>query len=757
MGLISVLSIIVLNSNYAQAGPVKNTNTVIIAGQVIDNATSRPISNAQVIVESRGILKSLFTDRRGNYVVYLSIPATLRPVPYKISTQATEYQKQIKFFFIARWRTTIRVDFRLKDIKAPSLKIYSPREGQKIFTNPTIRLLYSDRGSGINKATLQFFANGRRITGYIRKSNNRTALCLIPSSEPLTEGPCTLSATIRDFAGNVAEDTISVTVVAQESYLIGLGKKALLSKDILSSHNYFKQALNIAPNSAEANFYYSITRLATLPINNERIFNLLTDIGVRGQNGTPLTRADLNPSNFRAVLPQGLRGSNLAPTFPNTGIFQEILREVIIPELEGAIENLNLVLRAGSFVSYLEMKSPFTGMERIEIDSGDALLLKSIISLLKAYAHEGLVNNLDADLAQLSELFFQGILNPQYVLEQYPRLLRVENIPQSILSRDTFVLAIDSYLSGFNFIERETDEQSDDLVSISHTPEYRAKASAFNQQLTEVKKSLLSQNDSVFSMKFSQGINLGRLFTEPFDLRRMLDRDSLSYLLGDCVFPHLDYQINNFSKANTSYQEFLPPLNPFSDNIARKDIDFADISAMKLGLNYLRMTFASLLAYNFNLNTLEIIPPDISNWKLNFINNLINSHPDLLNLSNTAYLESFRSEFIASAYEYRETIDYLLNGEDANQLDDFLVPPAYFWLNESKYWAMLRELSNMQNTLIDPYPELIGDEFHLNLAEFFLNYKDLRQFLPQFDKDNRIIFGSYPEPTFGGVLPDNHN
>jgi hypothetical protein len=158
-----------------------------------------------------------------------------------------------------------------------------------------------------------------------------------------------------------------------------------------------------------------------------------------------------------------------------------------------------------------------------------------------------------------------------------------------------------------------------------------------------------------------------------------------------------------------------------------------------------------LLASNLTIDSQEVILQGLESGAVN-VNSILGTYPLLLTLSDSAKIDAARQAFTDVVNGYKETADYWLNNEDNDQSDDLLIPTEYFWANEPRYRVMAEQLNTLQDTLIDPTTEITGDEFHLNLAEYFINYKNLRQFLPSFDDENHVIEGSLPEETFGGII-----
>lgn len=745
------LSLIILcGVNYVYAQEM--LSSVTIYGKVTDRATLKPIANAEVIFKATSISKKALTNKKGDYLIRLASPS--RFIFGQITVSAQEYKKESRSVLIAGNRRTVKINFTLRDIFKPTLTIYSPKEGQEIFTNPTIELRYVDNGSGINTKSVKISANNKNITKYISIIDTQRTVCVVPHTDPLEEGAHTITAQISDYAGNASGASVSVKVVSRAGYYINLGKQALLEKDISAAHIYFMRAWLAEPRNPEANFYFALSRLAKIPY-KKPVFDMLRLMGFTGKGGTPLTQADLDPFKPRITAPAGIKEFNLAASFPNGRKIQDVIRRNVIAEMDAALKNLNLVLAHKNFTSRIGIQNPVTGFESIEIDYADAAILKSIIYALKSKLHEMLVRNIDCDIAQLSYLFSTGALNPESILQNYPGLMRVKDIPQSLKARDCLVAAIDSYMQAYNSLKTEIDDQSDDLISISFGREYQDEAEEFAKDLIEIKQSLLGSPNSTFSAKFSQLINLGHYYTNPFNFRRLGDNDAVPYLLENNFLPALDYALNNLSKANINYQEFLPPQDTYFYKGKQKEVDFADISSAKAGLESMRMLILSLSAYNLDINAQDIGLAWLNGDKIT-LGDIVNTHPNLLQLVDTSKINSAREAFDNLVKNYTDAADYLLYREDTYQSDDLLIPRGYIWQNELKYRTMLQELNRMKNTLIDPNLKTEGDEFHINLGEFFVYPKDMRQFLPQFN-ENKIVPGSWPDTTFGGITPDNGN
>jgi hypothetical protein len=314
------------------------------------------------------------------------------------------------------------------------------------------------------------------------------------------------------------------------------------------------------------------------------------------------------------------------------------------------------------------------------------------------------------------------------------------------------VAAIDSYKAGSDFILAETGDRSDHLLNISSDSEYREQAVLFAEQLQDIKKSLLSSPDEIFSMKISQAINLGGFFANPFDLRRLLDNDSVTHLT-DSILPNLNYAGQNLYKATSTYQEFLPPGNIFYRG-KKQEGDFADIAALRSGIEAMRMALLGVSAYDLK-GDIQAITLEAMHGKRFTVQEILDKYPHLFYLNDHYLIDEAQKAFLNLEKAYTQASDYLLNQDDADQSDDVLVATNYFKENASRYSAMFERAITMQEVLIDPQTEIQSDEFRLNLGNFFLRYPDTRPFLPRFDESGKIIPNTWPDSTFGGIFPEH--
>ncbi|MDP2906013.1 MAG: hypothetical protein Q8O22_06925 [Candidatus Omnitrophota bacterium] len=741
---------IVLNPCWASSGrPATPNDAVVISGKITDKATAKPIAGAQISLNVQNKTTNAVSDINGKYSIRVGISLWFRTATVNVS--ANEYARLSSILLILPGRRAVQKDLQLKDILKPSLEIVSPKDEEEVFTDPAIELKYDDKGSGIDLHSLTISAGNRDVTKYIKNMNFLGALCVIPKNDALAQGECEISARVKDLAGNEVQRSILVTVISKVDQLIRLGKKALTEKNAQAAYDYFKQALDVDPKNKEANFYFGLMRLAKL-LSQDEVFAMLQDLGFKGPGSVALAKVHLDPFHLAVETPSGFANFDLPASAPSGRSIQDVITKQILPELNAAIKNLNIALADKNFVTQIAITAPFIGSGKLALDYGDIALIKSTLLLVKSFMHEMLVRDVDIDSAQIKALFAAGNPTIWRLLELYPDLMRVKSVPHSLQAREALVASIDSYSAGFFYIFSEQNRRPDNLLNLSPLPKYQKEALLFVDELKDIKRSLMGTPERVFSLRLNQVINAGNFFTQPFDFRRAFEVDSASYLLQDVFLPYFDYAASNFSKVKPAYREFFPPESSFYTG-NKKEIDFTDTSAILSALELSRTGFLSLLAYDLNMD-IQTLAPGAPNEQIAHIQDALGQNPRLLYLSHPRSMNLARDAFSRMVKSYAAGADYFAKTEDADQSDDLLTAKGDALVNLGRYVKMLQDLDLMKETLIDPSTANQGDEFRVNLGEFFLRYKDMRALMPQFAANNNVIAGTYPDETFGGILPD---
>ncbi len=176
------------------------------------------------------------------------------------------------------------------------------------------------------------------------------------------------------------------------------------------------------------------------------------------------------------------------------------------------------------------------------------------------------------------------------------------------------------------------------------------------------------------------------------------------------------------------------------------EIDYGDALVIK-GFLYLAKGVVYILsAYNGNVD----IDTIVSLWNagaLIFQNHVINTYTQLLTLLPDQQLSEAKSILREAINTFISAINFIGAETDPQENDFFIIDDP---LKEQEYRDLLADL----NDSLDGMTYIRKIEEYLNLSQFFDYPKSLRDYLPVFKGKYFILIGSFPDPTFGGILPN---
>jgi len=303
--------------------------------------------------------------------------------------------------------------------------------------------------------------------------------------------------------------------------LLSNGFDALMDAWVLRANHYFKAAESLAgtatSNDADtARFSYALTRIAALGFDtysdgDSSDMNKLGDILDRlGCDDLDAARASFEAISCAEPLPDDS---------PTGGEIQEFLYNVVRPEIEGAIANLEAVSEAFNTTWAV----PFDNTT-VESDYGDVLIFKAAAEaalgeILIQYAYD-----LDADL---DDTLNNAKTTEGFLLENEAFGTLTDVIATYLSLAKTYTEdALDDLDAAIVWIQAETDPQGNDLVNLADvTPEEITDA---RQSIAVAKQCLYGEctvddNDTgdtsddvvLDASKFFEGINL-RALLPPF-------------------------------------------------------------------------------------------------------------------------------------------------------------------------------------------------------------------------------------------------
>ncbi len=521
---------------------------------------------------------------------------------------------------------------------------------------------------------------------------------------------------------------------------VSLGIQALELRDIVSANDYFSSAVKQTPGHKEANLYYAVTRIIALAYSSE--FNTLLDrFGMENQG------RDL--FDWQAQLPTDMEGDLTLPSNSPTGAdIVAFIRNILLPEIDGAISNLNVLsdTSSDSINSITIFTAAMTGSDtNLEVDYGDVALYKSMLHVLKSILLVVTSYDLNIDIdSLLRKLQSETFDLKRDVINAYPKLLTLSNSEMST-AKTSLIDGIDSLNSAIDFISTEQDPQNNDLISFD--PEDIENAKEFQLILSQINNSLRGKTSKSFSIELSQFIHLGNFFDNPINLRDFLHTSGMQSLLNNQILYQIDWALTNTAGVKQSFNQIITPDNfPIGESF---EIDYGDIALLRSALYFLKSNIKTINAYNIDVDIFDMIERlDDESFSIN--NNLLKIYPGLLKLLTNHELGSAKTDLEKAIDEYFAGSDFIRAERDI-QSNDLVVFDENDLEDDMNFRGILSDIKDSLNgkaVVIDA-----ENSVKINLEEFYNDPIDLQFYLPQFTDDNQILINTFPDPTMNGILP----
>ncbi|MBE9547747.1 MAG: hypothetical protein IMF10_09700, partial [Proteobacteria bacterium] len=323
----------------------------------------------------------------------------------------------------------------------------------------------------------------------------------------------------------VGATTLTSTFVLAESAAeyVAAGRSHLKTphtmQGLKDANTSFQSALTDEPTNPEANFFYSLTRLAVLfdDMVNSNFKELLDGFG--------MDAAGRDLFNWTASIPEDIYGNIILPSDTPSGLaIQEFLQSVVIPEIDEAIINLNKINDTDNTLNIILSTEETGELNDIEVDYGDVLLYKSLLYASKAAIliidSYDLDVDIDAVVAKINDDTFN--INSD-LLDVYANFLTLLTSGATRIgeAKTAVLAAIDRYNEASTSIRTEEDDQTDDLFTID--PDDLAEESDFRSHLADIRNSItnkqpvdMDDEEDVFR------VNFGEFFDAPISIRDYL-------------------------------------------------------------------------------------------------------------------------------------------------------------------------------------------------------------------------------------------
>jgi|GEM_PF-1543804 len=306
-------------------------------------------------------------------------------------------------------------------------------------------------------------------------------------------------------------------------------RDSLRSHEIFNANTCFEGLLSVEPSDQVANFFYSVTRILVL-VNDSTFNDLLDRFGVSSEG------RDLY--NWTADFERDAEGTIILPAnSPTSGEVIAFLKDILLPEVEGALTNLAAI--DDTFVPVLLEPAETLAGEYLEVDYGDIALYRSVLHAVKAAILIIDAYDLDIDIDDIvSEIENDDFSINSDLLNAYANLLTLKASHSLGAAKNAVGNAIDGYFEASSSIRVEIDDQGDDLITLD-SEEVEDEA-GFRNVLSDIESSLSGRfliGDNEFDDPFM--LDLTRFFDNPIDIRTHLPQftDDNDNEMIVCTFP----------------------------------------------------------------------------------------------------------------------------------------------------------------------------------------------------------------------------
>lgn len=310
---------------------------------------------------------------------------------------------------------------------------------------------------------------------------------------------------------------------------VGSCREAVFSLNVVAADEACKSELAADPGNPEINLFRSVTRIVRIAEEDTNGPDpaTFTDSWKEMLDRAGVSIGGRSIFSFTADFARDPNGKVLIPfDAPNGVDTQTFLKNVVLPEIDGALANL---AKVGPGFTMTITASEARSDTPVEVDFSDIKLYEAGLHATRAAVLAFLSYDVDigvSDAEKIASKSEAGDLNFQTELNARPNLLTLTSgadlfLPQA---ESAVKAAIDAYMAASDFVRSETDDQRDDFFVFPNPdddPFTKAEdvqdEAAFRALLTDIKNSL--EGPTVIG---GESVHLGPLIKSPFTNLRSL-------------------------------------------------------------------------------------------------------------------------------------------------------------------------------------------------------------------------------------------
>jgi hypothetical protein len=325
-------------------------------------------------------------------------------------------------------------------------------------------------------------------------------------------------------------------------------------------------------------------------------------------------------------------------------------------------------------------------------------------------------------------------------LAQFPAFGTLTNAASIAAATGALTRALDNYLVGAALIKAETDYQADDLIVFD--PQDAGEQEHTRVWVAQIKDSLNRRVAAPFAPELSQFLDLHYCFTNPVSLRAFLTGGGVQQVLLNHGRYQIDFALSHLAGVNTNFNQILQYTNsPFANQPT--EADYGDVGMARTWLTAIKMAIDVLGAYDTDCNLVKLMEAGHTR-----IADFTNTYPRFLMITNLANLTAASNLVAQAVSNYVAASQFIL--PDGSRLYNLFALDPIDGPRARTFLEGIRD--SMTGTVLIAN----GDVYeYVHASRFFAPNYVTRAHLPNFRDDNTAIEGTFPDPTFNGVLPSN--
>lgn len=330
---------------------------------------------------------------------------------------------------------------------------------------------------------------------------------------------------------------------AGSAALVADGKNLLYAHNILAARAKFLQATTQDPTDQEAQFYYGITRILAVYEQDQGANTPALD-SVR----EILEKAGFVFTAFGLYYTEAASGDSLPPSTPTTQETLDFIRNVLLPEIEGAIANLSNVTNP-AFSSLLGATAIDKTGANLSIDYGDAMAMKAAMSAARCGIEYLLAYELNVSPPQVFNGEMHDTMRIRNAFALYPNLLTPKEPERLDTAKQALINAIDALQTAIIFIKARSVKGGHLFVldvPITNEPFHSTTTDTDRMAnfLVDLKASLLTGQKDFTSLSYREPdfrqrtFDASRIFSSanPLNLREKIVDGNGDFFMGDLTF-----------------------------------------------------------------------------------------------------------------------------------------------------------------------------------------------------------------------------